>query len=321
MIITKGTIIYDGNKREYEVKEKIGGGGFSSVFEIEEIATGDEYALKTLPTDFENEKALLTFKNEMVKALNIKGKNVVEYRFLNDGGIYPNLPPYIIMEFCEGGTLKSYLEEIRIKGKNITNEEIKAIFLQLIEGMKVINSEIIHRDIKLENLLLKEGVIKISDFGISKNLFDTTRTITFKAYGTKEYTAPEAWKNEKNTIQMDIYSMGIVFYEIATLLNYPYKIEKNTMEEYRNAHLYKNITSPRKYNSSLDLTLEGIIVKMLEKEPNKRFKNWKEIEEKLETEIKSKNSELLNKMLKKRLKIDETNRVKRIGREKRNNKI
>lgn len=321
MVISKDSIIYDNNKEEYKVEERIGGGGFSSVFKIKKIDDGEYYALKTFSSDFADKIELETFKNEISKSMQVESKNTVKYLFFNDGEIFSDLPPYIIMEYCNGGTLEGYMEDIKNSGNVITNEELKKIYSQLINGMKDINSKVIHRDIKLKNILLKDGIIKIGDFGISKSVSETTRTMTFKGYGTKEYIAPEGWKFEKNTIKMDIYSMGIVFYQIATLLNYPYKIQNGTADEYRNAHLYGSVTNPRSYNKDIEFNIETTILRMLEKEPNKRFSNWEEIQNQIAVEKNNKNLEILDRILKKRIAIDEKNRKIEIENTKRQEAI
>ncbi len=97
-----------------------------------------------------------------------------------------------------------------------SDREIIAMYKQLICGMKAINENLVHRDIKPDNILIKDSMLKVSDFGLSKVVADKTRTGTFKGFGHLLYMAPEGWTMEKNTIQMDIYSMGLVFYEIAT---------------------------------------------------------------------------------------------------------
>ncbi len=321
MVISKDSIIYDNNKEEYKVEERIGGGGFSSVFKIKKIDDGEYYALKTFSSDFADKIELETFKNEISKSMQVESKNTVKYLFFNDGEIFSDLPPYIIMEYCNGGTLEGYMEDIKNSENVITNEELKKIYSQLINGMKDINSKVIHRDIKLKNILLKDGIIKIGDFGISKSVSETTRTMTFKGYGTKEYISPEGWKFEKNTIKMDIYSMGIVFYQIATLLNYPYKIQNGTADEYRNAHLYGSVTNPRSYNKDIEFNIETTILRMLEKEPNKRFSNWEEIQNQIDVEKNNKNLEILDRILKKRIAIDEKNRKIEIENTKRQEAI
>lgn len=321
MLISRGSIIYDEERNEYLVEERIGMGGFSAVFKIRNKENGKYYALKTFSSDFENEKELITFKNEVSKAMKVKSDNVIEYKFFNDGEYYPELPPYIIMEFCEGGTLEDYIKGILESGNNITNQEIKNIILQLINGMIDINNKVIHRDIKLKNILLANGIIKISDFGISKSITDMTRTITFKGYGSKEYVAPEGWKMDINTIKMDIYSMGIVFYQLVTLLKYPYEMTTRNVEEYRDAHLYGNVVNPRKYNPDIDLSIESIILKMLEKEPAKRFNSWDEIRNLIDMEIPNKNTDILNRILERRISIDEENRKVEIENTKKQEEI
>ena len=104
--------------------------------------------------------------------------------------------------------------------------------------------------------------------------------MTFKGYGTLPYIAPEAWKSEKNTIQMDIYSMGIVFYELA-LLDYPYDIASNDMEAYRTAHMFFRIKGTNKLKNILGADVASIILAMLEKPVQKRLKSWEEIERQL----------------------------------------
>ena len=115
------------NKEEYKVEERIGGGGFSSVFKIKKIDDGEYYALKTFSSDFADKIELETFKNEISKSMQVESKNTVKYLFFNDGEIFSDLPPYIIMEYCNGGTLEGYMEDIKNSENVITNEELKKI--------------------------------------------------------------------------------------------------------------------------------------------------------------------------------------------------
>ena len=315
MIITKGTKIYDGEDNEYTVENLIGGGGFSRVYRIIKEKDKKEYALKTFSSDFESQGELDTFKNEINKALEIDSENVVKYYYFNDGISHSELPPYIIMEYCNNGNLKDFLEKVKESKKELSNDEMNNIFNQIIEGMTKINEKVIHRDIKLENILLNDAKIKISDFGISKNIDEKTRTITFKGAGTAPYAAPEVWVGSKNTIQMDIYSMGIVFYQIATLLEYPYDVVNN---EYENAHLYQVPNKISTYNDKISLGVQTTILRMLEKEPGKRFDNWGEIKTALNNSIKTQPSKNVQMMLTKRMEIDEKLRKSRIEETKKN---
>jgi serine/threonine protein kinase len=166
--------------------------------------------------------------------------------------------------------------------KPIPEDRAKWIFAQIAVAVKELHdANVVHRDIKPDNILVHNGKLKITDFGLSKYATDSTRTLTLKGYGTLEYVAPEAWESDKNTVQMDIYSMGIVFYQIATL-QYPYKLPAySDVNTYRDAHLYHRVQNPTIYNPSLPQGLVSIILRMLEKPTQKRFSNWEEIIEAL----------------------------------------
>ncbi|GAG67389.1 unnamed protein product, partial [marine sediment metagenome] len=198
--------------------------------------------------------------------------------------------------------------------KYIENSVLILMFRQLINGMKAINNYLVHRDIKPLNILFNDNVLKITDFGLSKIANQSTRSSTFKGSGTYAYMAPEAWENKNNTIQMDIYSMGIVFYQLITF-NYPYKIDNggDLIKNYRDAHMTKNPFRPEQYNSEISINLSQIIMKMLEKSVSDRFHNWKEIEELLAIEIHEKEIDKdIEELLKERIKRDEENRTKKL---------
>lgn len=223
MIITIGSKVKDGEGNTYTLTEELGHGGFGCVYKAECEADKSVYAVKTLLYSFGDEVTAASFKNEVKISSEVSGEHVIHYIYAHDGDEYPELPPYIIMEYAEGGTLADQIEERKKTNSPYSKEELRNLFLQLVDGMKSINKKLVHRDIKPENILICNGICKITDFGLAKVASESTRTMSFKGYGTLQYIAPEAWKSEKNTIQMDIYSMGIVFYELA-LLDYPYDI-------------------------------------------------------------------------------------------------
>lgn len=273
MIITINSVLLDDERREYKVLSDIKSGGQGRVFLCERDTDKKIFALKTMLNVFPSTEEYYAFQNELRSAKEIENRNVVKYVYMHDGTTYDEYPPYIIMEYANQGTLREILDERRNSGNYFTNKELTQIFLQLSSGMAAINSVLVHRDIKPENILIKDNILKISDFGLAKYTEATTRSITFKGYGTKSYCAPEVWKNEKNTLKMDIYSMGIVFYELATL-NYPYTVKEGNYEE---AHLFGAVVNPIKYNSDLAPNLVSIINKMLQKPKSKRFSDWQEI--------------------------------------------
>lgn len=275
MVITIGSIIKDDNGSEYVIDELLGSGGFGDVFKAHNQSDDSKVAVKLFKSSFDSNDAFLSFQKETNQSKLIVSENVIKYLFVHDGTLFPEYPPYIIMEYTDGGTLRQFIDEQN--GKLIDIETLNEIFFQLANGMKAISEHLVHRDIKPENILNFNGVFKITDFGLSKNTGDSTKTLTFKNYGTSLYVAPEAWNNDKNTIQMDIYSMGIVFYELATL-SYPYSLPaRRDIISDRNMHLYDTVNDPTKKNPNLPPNVVSMIIKMLEKPTQIRYSNWDEI--------------------------------------------
>jgi len=307
-------IVYDEKEDEYEIIEYIGSGGFSHVYKIRKKADNSIWALKTIHPIVNNQQDIKAILNEGRNALKIRNENVISYIYFHDGTKFNNLPPYIIMEYANGGNLSDFIDTNKGAQKYIENPVLILMFKQLITGMKAINNYLVHRDIKPLNILFNDNVLKITDFGLSKIVNQSTRSSTFKGSGTYAYIAPEAWENKNNTIQMDIYSMGIVFYQLISF-NYPYKIdnEGDLIKNYRDAHMTKNPVKPEQYNSKISINLSQIIMKMLEKSVSDRFHNWEEIEELLAIEIHEKEIDKdIEELLKTRIKRDEETRTKKL---------
>lgn len=277
MIITLGTKVYDEHENEYEVNEFIGNGSFGYVYKICSTSNGEILALKTLPISFEDQTTLKAFINEGALATGISHKNVIGYVFFHDGLKHENLPPYIIMEYADGGTLEALLNQKRTGAEFLNNNEITQYLAQMIDGIEAINKHLIHRDIKPDNILFSGDTLKITDFGLSKVVDESTRKSTFKGLGCLPYLAPEGWKYETNTIQMDIYSMGFVFFELATLRHPFDQLDLHDMESWRNAHLFENPPEPGSINTNLPVIISQLILKMMEKSAGDRFQNWSEI--------------------------------------------
>lgn len=306
MVLTIGTKIKDDIGAFYVLDEVLGQGGFGCVYKAHREQDGFVVAVKTLLTSFPSNEALVSFQKEINQTKLISSNHVIKYLYVHDGSTYNEYPPYIIMEFAEGGTLKELIIAQVKKGEYFDNDFLISTIKQLSEGMKEISKHLVHRDIKPENILIKDGTLKISDFGLSKISTESTHSLTLKGYGTDEYVAPEAWKYEKNTIQMDIYSMGIVFYELLTL-SYPYDVSGiNYNDGLRDAHLYNAVKNPSSINTNAPQNLVSTILRMLEKPTQNRYANWDEILTSLNFEVSTdkKISHAVNEALKARNSID-----------------
>lgn len=278
MNINVGDIVFGNNDDEqYEVVAPIGSGSFGIVYEVIDT-NGEKFAVKTVNTTFIDNNTVRTLVNEGNLAVDIQHENVLEVLFFHDGTQYPTLPPYMILEYADGGTLEERINEKRILKEFFTQDEIYDLLLCLAQGMKAINERLVHRDVKPDNILFVKGIPKVADFGLSKIVGIATRSSTFKGINHIKYCAPEAWRIEENTPAMDMYSLGIVFYEIATLA-YPYQVSTtgDLIESWKNAHLVSVAENPKNINPELDNIISQIIMKMIEKQPERRYPSWDEI--------------------------------------------
>ncbi|MCQ3930202.1 MAG: hypothetical protein DPW16_07055 [Chloroflexi bacterium] len=278
-----GTVIYGQTEKDkYEVVREIGSGSFGRVYEVKDRSNNRSFALKSLENtsflDLTERRALL---NEGQLALGIDHPNVVKIFYFHNGDRYPDLPPYTLMEYVSGGNLHQLLEA-RKPNHFFNSSELIVLFTQLCLGMQAINARLVHRDIKPDNILVDSGIYKISDFGLSKVVGAATRSESFKGINHIMYSAPEALRFDQNLPLMDMYSMGIVFFQVATL-GFPYLVNRggDIFEAWRNAHLFQQPLDPSKLNTELDVEVSQIILKMMAKRPNDRYQSWDEVLERL----------------------------------------
>lgn len=146
MIITIGSKVKDGEGNTYTLTEELGHGGFGCVYKAECEADKSVYAVKTLLYLFGDEATAASFKNEVRISSEVSGEHVIHYIYAHDGDEYPELPPYIIMEYAEGGTLADQIEERKKTNSPYSKEELRNLFLQLVDGMMSINKKLVHRE-------------------------------------------------------------------------------------------------------------------------------------------------------------------------------
>ena len=258
-MITKGQKIND----RYEILKSIGEGGMANVYLAHDIILDRDVAIKVLRGDLAgDEKFVRRFQREALSASSLSHPNIVEmYDVGEDNGTY-----YIVMEYIEGQTLKQMIKK---RGKLALSEAID-IMLQITDGIKEAHdSYIIHRDLKPQNILVKEnGEAKITDFGIAMALNSTQLTQTNSVMGSVHYLPPEQASGKGATIKSDIYSMGILFYELLTG-KLPFKGDNAV--EIALKHMKNDIPSVREQNDSIPQSVENIILKATAKNPKNRY--------------------------------------------------
>lgn len=264
-MIEKGQKIND----RYEIIKNIGEGGMANVYLAYDTILDRRVAIKVLRGDLSNdEKFVRRFQREALSASSLSHPNIVEmYDVGEDDGIY-----YIVMEYIEGKTLKQLIK----KRGSITISEAIDIMLQLTDGIShAHDSYIIHRDLKPQNILIKEdGTIKITDFGIAMALNSTQLTQTNSVMGSVHYLPPEQASGKGSTIRSDIYSMGILFYELLTG-SLPFKGDNAV--EIALKQMRDDIPSIRKKNPVIPQSVENVVLKATAKNPKNRYTDAKEM--------------------------------------------
>ncbi|MBQ4263746.1 MAG: Stk1 family PASTA domain-containing Ser/Thr kinase [Bacilli bacterium] len=272
-MIVKGAKIND----RYQIIKTLGEGGMANVYLAHDTILDRSVAVKVLRGDLaSDDKFVRRFQREALSASSLSHQNIVEmYDVGEDDGQY-----YIVMEYVDGKTLKQLL---KVRGR-LSLTEVIDIMLQLTDGMAhAHDSYIIHRDIKPQNIMiLSNGVIKITDFGVATALNSTQLTQTNSVMGTVHYLPPEQANGKGSTIKSDIYSMGILMYELLSG-SVPYK--GDSAVEIALKHLKEPLPSIRKENSSIPQSLENIIIKSTAKNPKNRYKDAREMHEDLKTAL------------------------------------
>ncbi len=257
-MIAKGQKI---NER-YEILKSIGEGGMANVYLAHDIILDRDVAIKVLRGDLAgDEKFVRRFQREALSASSLSHPNIVEmYDVGEDNGTY-----YIVMEYVPGQTLKQMIK----KRGGVSLSEAIDIMLQVTDGIKEAHdSYIIHRDLKPQNILIKDnGEIKITDFGIAMALNSTQLTQTNSVMGSVHYLPPEQASGKGATIKSDIYSMGIMFFELLTG-NLPFKGDNAV--EIALKHMKSDIPSVREINESIPQSVENIIIRATAKNPKNR---------------------------------------------------
>lgn len=256
-MLEKGMLIAD----RYEVEGKVGTGGMSDVYKAKDHTLGRYVAIKVLKAEFCEDMNFVTkFRTEAQSAAGLEHPNIVNiYDVGSQDGFY-----YIIMEYVEGITLKTYIEK---KGQ-LNYKETLSIAIQVGRGIQAAHAKnIIHRDIKPQNIIIStDGKVKVTDFGIARAVSE--HTIHSDVMGSVHYASPEQARNGYVSNRSDIYSLGIVMYEMITG-RVPYDGDSTVAVAIK--HLQDEMVPPSEYAKDIPVSLEKIILKCTQKSADRRY--------------------------------------------------
>lgn len=251
----------------YEILSKVGAGGMSDVYKAKDHILSRFVAIKVLKQEFsEDSSFVIKFRAEAQSAAGLEHPNIVNiYDVGSENGLY-----YIVMEYVEGITLKTYIEK---KGQ-LSFKESASIAIQVARGIEAAhNKNIIHRDIKPQNIIIStDGKVKVTDFGIAKAT--SSNTISSDVMGSVHYASPEQARNGFVDGRSDIYSLGIVMFEMVTG-RVPF--DGDTTVAVALQHLQEEIARPSIYAPDLPISFEKIILKCTQKTPDRRYQTIEEL--------------------------------------------
>ncbi|WP_130806844.1 Stk1 family PASTA domain-containing Ser/Thr kinase [Senegalia massiliensis] len=253
----------------YEIVEKIGGGGMALVYKAKCKLLNRFVAIKVLRQEFVNDKAFIDkFNRESQAAASLSHPNIVNiYDVGKEDDIY-----YIVMEYINGKTLKQYIKD----NNKIDPKKTLNITIQIAKALEHAHkNNIIHRDIKPQNIMItEENQIKVTDFGIARAVTSSTITQTNSVIGSVHYSSPEQAKGVYTDAKSDIYSLGIVMYEMITG-RLPFDGESPISVALK--HIQDEIKSPREIDDTIPINIDKIIRKATQKDKALRYDNVTEM--------------------------------------------
>ena len=256
---------YIGKKLEgrYEITELIGVGGMADVYKATDIIDNKEVAVKILKKEFaENEEFLRRFRNESKAIALLSHPNIVKVYDVN----FSDRLQYIVMEYIDGITLKEYIDAEHV----LTWKDSVHFIIQVLRALQHAHDRgIVHRDIKPQNIMLfTDGTIKVMDFGIAKFAREDNGTQSDQAIGTVHYISPEQARGDDTDEKSDIYSVGVMLYEMLTGQK---PFDTDNPISIAVMHMQNTPKRPRAINPDIPVGLEEIILRAMEKDPENRY--------------------------------------------------
>ncbi|WP_458415294.1 Stk1 family PASTA domain-containing Ser/Thr kinase [Schinkia sp. CFF1] len=263
----------------YKIIDIIGGGGMANVYLAHDIILDRHVAVKVLKPEFSNDDEFIKrFRREAHSATSLNHPNVVSiYDVGEEDNIY-----FIVMEYVEGKTLKQYIQQNKV----ISVEEAIDIMKQIAAAIEHAHqNQIVHRDIKPHNILIDlQGHVKVTDFGIAMALSATSITQTNSVLGSVHYLSPEQARGGMANKKSDIYSLGVVMFELLTG-RLPFSGESAISIALK--HLQSETPSPKRWNPNIPQSVENIVLKATVKDPFRRYDSVTEMIHDLETALDS----------------------------------
>ena len=263
---------------KYRVLEPLGRGGMAQVYRAYHPQLDRYAAIKVLRSDLvEQDEFLARFRREARSVAALRHPNIVQvFDFDIQDEVY-----FMVMELLEGDTLKAHLNAYRSQGQTMPYAEVVRIMLDILSGLSYAHSEgVIHRDIKPANIMLsRKGQAVVTDFGIAQIVGGTQYTVSGALMGTLNYMAPEQGLKGECDARSDLYSLGIVFYEILT--GRP-PFDADTPLAILMKHLNDPLPLPRTLNGDIPEAFERIALKVLAKQPEDRYQSAAEMAQALQ---------------------------------------
>jgi predicted Ser/Thr protein kinase len=262
---------------DFEILEEIGKGGMGQVYKARQISLDRDVAIKVLPADLGDvEEFRERFDVEAKAVASLMHENILQIysKGVTDEGIH-----YFAMEYVDGEDLADKIK----RGVSFTEAEAIDIAVQVCRGLEAARKKnIIHRDIKPSNIMVtKNGTVKIADFGLAKSLNATKKLTQTNMYmGTVAYTSPEQGEGKPLDHRTDIYSLGIVLYQLLTG-SVPFTAETPSSVIFK--HVYEAPPAPRTINPRISAQAEAVVLKAIAKKPEDRFQNAVEFRNALES--------------------------------------
>ncbi|MFW5829676.1 MAG: protein kinase domain-containing protein, partial [Planctomycetota bacterium] len=274
---------------DYEIGTVLGRGGMGLVYKAYQTTLGRRCAVKVLAEHLaQNEQVRERFELEARATSVLQSANIVAvYAAGNIDG-----QPYFVMEFVDGGDLSERLKGLRDADRHADIDQVVQWVLQAARGLsEAWQHTIVHRDIKPGNLMLtRDGVVKITDFGIVKVKGESTMTLTGQAIGTPAYLSPEQGRGEDVDHRSDLYSLGVVMYELLTRQK---PFTGSSADALIYMHSYEEPTLPKELNPDIPDAVQAICIKLLAKKPDNRYQSARDLIRDLEDFSEGKRLEVL----------------------------